>query len=87
MKYMQIEILKEDKSEIEFRIDNQTIAEVLREVLYEKGADFAAWRKEHPSKPVIMRVHSNEKSVKKVISEAIAELYKRCDSYKEAVKK
>jgi len=84
---MQIEIIKEDKNEIELKIDNLTIAEVLREVLYEKGADFAAWRIEHPSKPVIMRIHSNEKNVKKVISEAVAELSKKCEKYKELVKK
>jgi DNA-directed RNA polymerase subunit L len=84
---MNIEIIKAEKDEIELKIDNLTIAEVLRAYLYENGADFAAWRREHPSKPIILRIQSKDKSVKKVVGDAVAALVKDCDNLIKAVKK
>lgn len=69
---MNIEIVKEDKNEIELRIDNTTIAEVLRVYLYDAGAEFAAWKREHPSKPAIMIIKAGSgKSAKKCVSDAV----------------
>lgn len=73
---MQIEILKQEKSEMEFKIDNSTIAEILRVYLNKQDIDFAAWRREHPTKPLILRVESSSKTVKKAISDAVAEIKK-----------
>jgi DNA-directed RNA polymerase subunit L len=84
---MQIEILKAEKNEIELTIDNLTLAEVLRGYLYEAGADFAAWRREHPSKPILFKIKSSEKSVKKVVAEAVAAIKKDCDSITNLLKK
>lgn len=73
---MQIEILKQEKNEIEFKIDNSTIAEILRVYLNKQDIDFAAWRREHPTKPLILRIESSSKTVKKAISDAVAEIKK-----------
>ena len=67
---MEIEIIKKEKNEIELKIDNITIAEILRVYLNKQGVDFAAWRREHPSKPIIMLIKSS-KNVNKEVSGAI----------------
>ena len=54
---------------MELKIDNLTIAEILRVYLNNQGIKFAAWRKEHPDKPIIFRVESSGKTVKKAINE------------------
>ena len=52
---MNIEIVKQEKDEIELRIDNLTVAEILREYLNRQGVEFAAWRREHPTKPIVLQ--------------------------------
>jgi len=84
---MEVEIAKEDKNEIELKINNLTVAEVLRAYLYENGADFAAWRREHPSKPLVMKIESSGKSVKKAVSDAVDSIKKDCGKIANAVKK
>ncbi len=73
---MQIEMLKSDKNEVELRIDNLTVAETLRVYLNEQGIDFAAWRREHPSKPVVFKIKSSKSTVKKAVSEAVSAIKK-----------
>lgn len=84
---VEIEIIKSEKNEIELKIDNITIAEVLRAYLYENGADFAAWRREHPSKPVIFKIQSAGKGAKKSVSDAINAINKDCDKILSVLKK
>lgn len=84
---MNIEILKQDKNEIELKIDNSTIAEIIRVYLYSQGIEFAAWKKEHPTKPIIMKIQSSSKAVKKVISDATAAIKKDLEKISAAVKK
>lgn len=83
---MNIEIVKEEGKELELSMDNLTIAELLREYLNENGAEFAAWKREHPSKPVILRIES-EGSMKSLISKAITAIKKDCDAIADSVKK
>lgn len=68
---MNVEIISEENDLIELRVDNLTVAEVLRVYLNDQGIKFAAWRRDHLTKPVIFRIESSGKSVKKAISEAI----------------
>ena len=82
---MNIEIVKEDKSEIELKMDNVTVAEILRIYLNENGADFAVWRREHPSKPVLMKIKAG--NVRKVFSDSVAQLKKECGSLLACLKK
>ncbi len=84
---MNIEILKSDKHEVELSIDNITIAEVLRVYLNNNGIDFAAWKREHPSKPVIFRIKSSEGTVKKAVADAVAILKKDSAKFASLLKK
>ena len=84
---MNLEIIKQEKNEIDFNLDNVTVAEILRVYLNENGADFAAWKREHPSKPVSFKIKSSEKSIKKVVSDSVNAIKKECDSLVSALKK
>lgn len=83
---MNIEIVKEDKNEIELKINNVTVAEILRHALNEQGVDFAAWRREHPSKPVLMKIkHSG--NIRKIVNDSVSAIKKECDSLVSGLKK
>ena len=84
---MHIELIKHEKNHCEVKMNNPTIAEILRVYLYEAGADFAAWRREHPSRPLIFTIKSSDKSVKKVVSDAVAAIEKECNKILTALKK
>ncbi|MBS3089488.1 hypothetical protein J4461_01240 [Candidatus Pacearchaeota archaeon] len=73
---MNIEIVKQDKNEMEFRTDNLTLAEILRVYLNEQKVELAVWRREHPSKPILFKIISKDESVGKVISKAITAIKK-----------
>lgn len=79
---MEIQILKDEKNEIEFKIDNQTIAELVRVYLNEDDSvKLGAWRKEHYSRPLIMKVRTDGKSAKKALQDAIAKAQKDLAKY------
>ena len=82
---MKIEILKQEKSEVELKIDNITIAEILRVYLNKRGIEFAAWRREHPSKPVVMLIKGS--NVKKEVADSINEIKKDLSKIVSLVKK
>ncbi len=84
---MNIEIIKSEKDEVELSMDNPTVAEVLRVYLYEHDADFAAWKREHPSKPIIFKIKSSDKTVRKAVSDAIAAIKKDCNKITGILKK
>ncbi len=73
---MNVEIISQENDLIELRVDNLTVAELLRVYLNENDIKFAAWRRDHLTKPVIFRIESSGKTVKKAISEAIASINK-----------
>jgi len=84
---MEIEIIEQEKDAVEVKIDNQTVAEILRVYLNEQGIKFAAWKIEHPSKPLIFKIQSSGKTVKKAISEAIDAIDKDCNKILAGLKK
>lgn len=84
---MNIEIIKQEKNEVEIKMDNLTVAEILRVYLNEQGIDFAAWRREHPFKPLVMRIESKDKSVKKAVGEAVDAIKKDLDKISSGIKK
>ncbi|RMD65856.1 hypothetical protein D6817_05330 [Candidatus Pacearchaeota archaeon] len=84
---MEIQVLKKEKDLLEIKLDNLTIAEVLRVYLHETGANFAAWQREHPTKPVKLRVEpAKDKSVEKQLKEAIAEIKKELTQIEKLLK-
>jgi len=76
---MEVEVVSQSANEIELKIDNLTVAEILRVYLNEQGIKFAAWRREHPTKPIVFRIESSGKTVKKAVSEAVFAISKDLD--------
>jgi DNA-directed RNA polymerase subunit L len=77
---MEIEILKSSKDEIELKVDNLTIIEILRVYLNKDPAvSFVAWKREHPTKDPILAVKTKGKSAKKVIADAVSIITKELD--------
>ena len=83
---MELSVATTDKNLIEVTLDNVTIAEALRAYLVSTGVDFAAWRRDHPSKPVLFRIQS-EKGAVKAVNAAVSALKKDLDALRTAVKK
>lgn len=84
---MEIEILNQDKNLLEIKMDNATIAEIMRVYLNKQGVEFAAWRKEHPTKPLLFKIQTSGKTPKKAISEAAAAIKKDLDKISALIKK
>lgn len=82
---MQVNVIEDSKQDLTIELDNVTIAELLR-VYLDGEADFAAWRREHPSKPVIFKVSSEKGAAKSIVS-ACGLIRKECEKIKNAVKK
>ncbi len=77
---MEINVLKNSKEEIEFQIENLTLAELLRVYLNKDASvTFAAWKREHPSEKPILNVKTKGKSPKKAINDAVSSIIKELD--------
>ncbi|MEX0920387.1 MAG: RpoL/Rpb11 RNA polymerase subunit family protein [Candidatus Pacearchaeota archaeon] len=77
---MEIKVLKSSKDELEFHVDNVTIAELLRVFLNkDSSVSFAAWKREHPSEKPIVNVKTKGKTPKKAIKDAIASSIKELE--------
>ena len=83
---MNIEVVHQDTEHAELFLDNITVAEILRVYLAEQGVDFVAWRREHPSKPVVLKITS-EKGVAKSVDVAVSALKKNLDLLRAGLKK
>lgn len=84
---MNLEIIKQEKEDLEVQIDNVTVAEILRVYLNNQSTEFAAWRREHPTKPVLLKIQSKGKTVKKEVSDAIVSIKKDLNKVLNLVKK
>ena len=85
---MEVKILKDEKNELELSIDSLTIAEVLRGYLNkDENVIFAAWKKEHPNKPLILRIETKGKSPRKAVEDAIEHIQKDSEKLVVEVKK
>jgi DNA-directed RNA polymerase subunit L len=79
---MEVNILKDEKNELEVQIDNQTIAELIRVYLNQDSAvKLGAWRKDHYSRPLILKVETEGKTARKALQEAIAKVEKDLKKY------
>ena len=83
---MEVKVLSEDKGEMDIEVSNQTVAEVLRMYLNEEGVEFVAWRREHPSKPVVLKIKASS-GVKKAVSGAVSAIGKDCSVMLSELKK
>jgi DNA-directed RNA polymerase subunit L len=85
---MELEIIKSGKEEIEVRIGNMTLVEILKVYLNKDPAvSFAAWKREHPSEKPILRIVTSGKTAKKAINDAIASIIKELDKIEADFKK
>ncbi|MFH1803179.1 MAG: RpoL/Rpb11 RNA polymerase subunit family protein [archaeon] len=82
---MEVEIINKEKGDYELKVDDITVAEILRVYLNRQGVDFAAWRREHPDRPVVMKIQG--KDVKKEVSDAVKAIKKDLDAIVKGVKK
>jgi len=80
---MEIKIISDEKNELEFEINNQTIVELIRVYLnQDSSVKLGAWKKEHYSKPLIMKITTEGKAPKKALQDAIAKIQKELTNYK-----
>lgn len=85
---MEVKYLKQEKNEIDVELDNLTIAEILRVYLNkDDSVEFAAWRREHPSKSPVLKIKTKGKTAKKALQDAIALIEKEADKLVEGLKK
>ena len=69
---MEINVLKNSKDELEFQVENLTMAELLRVYLNKDSeVTFAAWKRNHPSENPIVNVKTKGKTAKKAVNDAI----------------
>ncbi len=85
---MDVKIIKDEKNNFVAEVNNQTIAELLRVYLNKDASvELAAWRRDHPDKPVILEVKTKGKTAKKAIEDALSAVEKETDKYLEEMKK
>ena len=84
---MEVEIIKSEKEDLEVKVDSLTVAEILRVYLNEQDVKFAAWRKEHPTKPIVFKIQTSGKTSKKAISEAVSAIKKDAAKISAVLKK
>ena len=85
---MELNILKDEKEEIELQMDNLTMAEILRVYLNkDSGVTFAAWKREHVSENPILLVKTKGKTAKKAIGDAVSHITKELDKIEANFKK
>jgi len=88
MEHMELEILKSSKEELEVRIGNMTLVEILRVYLNkDSSVTFAAWKREHPSEKPILKVVTKGKTAKKAINDAVNAITKDLEKIEEDFKK
>ena len=84
---MDVEILTSESDVIELKTDSITVAEILRAYLNQEGIKFAAWRRDHPAKPITFRIESSGKTARKAVSEAISAIKKDLSVISKSLKK
>jgi len=85
---MEIAILKDEKNELEVQIDNQTVAELVRVYLnQDEAVKLGVWKRDHYSKPVVLKVVTEGKTAKKALNDAIAKAQKDLQKYADEFKK
>lgn len=85
---MEVEVLESSKNEIKAKVENITLAEILRVYLNkDSGVSFVAWKREHPTEKPILLIKTKGKTAKKAIDDAVSEIGKDLDKIEESFKK
>lgn len=74
---MEAKLVKYTKDTIEIEINNLTIAELLRVMLWkDKATEIAAWHRDHPTKNPKLILKTKGKDPKKVLLDTIKKIQK-----------
>ena len=85
---MEVNIISSSKDELVVKLENVTIAEVLRVYLNkDSGVTFAAWRRDHPTQGPVLKVKTKGKTAKKAIDDAVSLAVKELDKIEADFKK
>lgn len=77
---MDFEVIRASKDEVEVKLENVTLAEILRTYLNKNNSvDVAAWRQDHPTEKPILFVRTKTGSPKKAILSTISTIVKDLD--------
>ena len=80
-------ILKNEKNHVEIEIENPTIAELIRNFLWQdESVKFAAWKRDHPTKNPVLIVKTEGKTAKKAIEDCIERIDKLSDKILDSFK-
>jgi DNA-directed RNA polymerase subunit L len=85
---MEINIIKDEKNDLEVEVNSQTMVELVRVYLNKDSAvKLGAWKKPHYSKPFVLKVKTEGKAAKKALQDAITLAQKELGKYKDEFKK
>lgn len=85
---MEMNILKNEKQELEIELESLTIAEILRVYLNkDEEVIFVAWKRDHPTKRPILLVKTKGKFAKKAVDETVSAITKDLDKLESEFKK
>ena len=89
---MIVKVLKNEKNHLEMELENLTVAELVRNELWEDSSvTVAAWKKSHPTKNPVLVVKTSGKSAQKVLVDCLERIEKDnkklMDEAKKALKK
>lgn len=85
---MEIKVIENSKNEFQAELENVTLAEILRVYLNkDSSVEFAAWKREHPTKNPILKVMTKGKTAKKAVYDAISTITKELDKVEGDFKK
>ena len=85
---MEVKVIKDEKDNLVVELNNQTIAELVRVYLNkDSSVELAAWKREHPEKPVVLEIKTKGKTAKKALDDAVSAIEKEANKYLEEFKK
>lgn len=81
-----MKILKKEKNYLEIELNNLTLAEILRVYLWKnKNIIYAGWKRDHPSKPVILTLKTKTNSLE-ILKKTIEKIREEIKELKEEIK-
>jgi DNA-directed RNA polymerase subunit L len=74
---MEVSVLKKEKNHVEVEMGSLTLAELIRDMLWQdKATTLAAWKREHPSKKPLLILKTEGKDAMKVLMDTIDKIQK-----------
>ena len=85
---MECKIIKQEKDELQIEIDNLTLAELLRNELWQdKATKMAVWKRDHPTKNPILVLKTDGKAAKKVLQDTLEKIQDKDNDLLKSFKK